>query len=82
LRINSIGRLLDKDAVIKAMPSTLLALFLLQEHAKGESSFWHAYIQLLPQLMSIPLFYTRSDFSAIDGTLVCGMHSHMCVLLF
>ncbi len=40
---------------------TLLALFLLVEKAKGEESFWNAYLLSLPETYEVPCFCTADE---------------------
>eukprot|EP01102_Stenamoeba_stenopodia_P012704 TRINITY_DN403_c0_g3_i1.p1 TRINITY_DN403_c0_g3~~TRINITY_DN403_c0_g3_i1.p1 ORF type:complete len:560 (-),score=205.26 TRINITY_DN403_c0_g3_i1:110-1738(-) len=49
-----IQKLVAKDALLKQMPSLVLAMFLLNERRKGnDSSFWWPYIQILPDAAAL-----------------------------
>jgi hypothetical protein len=60
-----------QDPLLSRFPSCLLALRVLNEAcktAKTRPSFFAPYIAMLPASFDIPLFYSVSDFEAIDGT--------------
>eukprot|EP00667_Euglena_gracilis_P008785 EG_transcript_8903 len=64
----------DKTGYLKAGLDGALLLFLLAEKAKGEASFWHPYINLLPTVedyQALPSYWPEDELTAALNNTVC-----------
>ena len=62
------------DLLMKSFPTVTLTTFLLLEK-NNPSSFWKPYIDILPQIYTIPLFYTFEECLELKGSPVLGFFS-------
>jgi hypothetical protein len=65
----------DAEFLAKAAPHVVGRLFLIKEYLKGEQSFWHPYIQTLPQPgqrhkaeWALPPFWDDDEAELLEGT--------------
>jgi len=64
----------QSDILLQRMPMLVLALYILEEHAKGAASKFHAYLNILPRCFGdLPLMWTKETFLALDGTFVADV---------
>lgn len=63
------AELLTSKAELLSPKHTLLAIFLLEEAAKGEQSQWHHYISILPRdHRTFPINYTNEELTELIGS--------------
>uniref|UniRef100_A0A914VA21 protein-histidine N-methyltransferase n=1 Tax=Plectus sambesii TaxID=2011161 RepID=A0A914VA21_9BILA len=56
-----LAMLFDQDPIVRGMDNVVLALMLICELLKGEESRWQAYLAVMPETFSTPLFYTEEE---------------------
>lgn len=64
---SEIGRLIEKDPMLKTMSNVSLALHLLLEKT-SPASFWEPYINTLPTSYDTVLYFSASDFEHLKGS--------------
>mmetsp|Transcript_95936 Transcript_95936/g.277047 ORF Transcript_95936/g.277047 Transcript_95936/m.277047 type:complete len:549 (+) Transcript_95936:85-1731(+) len=54
-------------------PQTWLAMFMLEQRARGEASSWASYLSILPGAFpTVPIFYQGDDWKWIEGSTFVG----------
>jgi len=66
-RSSSIGTLIERDPLLKTMPNVVLAIHLLIER-NSPSSFWEAYINVLPHAYNTVLYFTPKQLEGLKGS--------------
>ncbi|KAF6211838.1 hypothetical protein GE061_012354 [Apolygus lucorum] len=56
------------DPMLAHMPNVILALFVLLEKFKGDSSFWAPYLNCLPPSYLTVMYYTTAELDALKGS--------------
>ena len=64
---SSIGTLIERDPLLKTMPNVVLAIHLLIER-NSPSSFWEAYINVLPHAYNTVLYFTPKQLEGLKGS--------------
>ncbi|KAK3092996.1 hypothetical protein FSP39_009816 [Pinctada imbricata] len=62
-----LGPLIANDRILGAMPSVVLALHLINERRTSDS-FWGPYINVMPENVSNPLYFTPDDIKLLKGS--------------
>eukprot|EP00043_Microstomoeca_roanoka_P005176 m.54103 g.54103 ORF g.54103 m.54103 type:complete len:506 (+) comp12844_c1_seq2:135-1652(+) len=62
-----LGKLVQSDQMLSAMPNVALAFHLLSE-LLSENSFWQPYIACLPSMYSLPFLWSREQLMSLKGT--------------
>lgn len=63
---SELAPLMKKDRVLQGMPHVALALFLLSEKVSGDESFWKPYIDILPTIYTLPLYFTPDELQQLQ----------------
>lgn len=63
-----LGVLMEKDHILSSMQNVALAMFLLVEKFKGDSSFWKPYIDLLPKTYKTVLYFNVEEMGELQGS--------------
>ncbi|XP_065833522.1 actin-histidine N-methyltransferase-like [Oscarella lobularis] len=64
---SSLGPLVKNDRLLQSLPSAALSLYLLAERWNPDS-FWRPYIDMLPKMYTIPLFYSVDEVRMLEGS--------------
>lgn len=65
LKDDDLGDFIRNDSIASAMQNVVLVLHLLNEHCKGEKSFWYPYLSILPNRLLPVLSFDQNQWKQL-----------------
>nr|CAI5851764.1 unnamed protein product [Callosobruchus analis] len=59
--------LIEKDQLLRGMPTVAMSIYLLYEKFKN-NSFWRPYLDILPDIYSTALYFTKEELEELHGS--------------